>query len=57
MTHLQSARWGEGHLYIDAELKAKGLNVELLTQPTNSPDTNLLDLGFFMQCNLPVMNK
>ena len=30
------------------ELQAKGLNVELVTQSVNSPDTNLLDLGYFM---------
>ena len=26
-----------------AELEAKGLNANLVTQPENSPDTNLLD--------------
>ena len=26
----------------------KGINAEVFTQPVNSPDTNLLDLGFFM---------
>ena len=40
------------HIYKDdaeflAELEAKGFNVEVITQPANSPDTNLLDLGFF----------
>ena len=34
-------------LEFQAELQAKGLNAELVTQPANSPDTNLLDLGFF----------
>ena len=29
-----------------AELKANGLNAELVTQPANSPDTDLLDLVF-----------
>ena len=42
----------KAHMYNDdayflAELKAKGLNVKLMTQPANSPDTNLFDLGVF----------
>ena len=40
-----------------AELQAKGLNVVLVTQPVNLPDTNQLDLGFFMQCNLQRMRS
>ena len=30
-----------------AELQAKGLNVVLVTQPVNSPDTNLVGFGLF----------
>ena len=26
----------------------KGINAEVLTQPANSPDANLLDLGFYV---------
>ena len=37
------------------ELKNKGVNAEVITEPANSSDTNLLDLGFFMQCNLQMM--
>ena len=34
------------NLEFQAELQAKGLNVVLVTQQGNLPDTNLLDLGF-----------
>ena len=41
----------KAHIYNDdmgflAELQAKGLNTELVTQPANLPDSNLLDLVF-----------
>ena len=34
------------------ELKNRGVNAEGITQLVNSLDTNLLDLVFFMWCNL-----
>ena len=31
----------------DYAMQARGLNIAMEFQPSNSPDTNVLDLGFF----------
>ena len=38
-------------------LQDVSLNAEMITQPTNSPDLNMNDLGFFGLCSLQMMRQ
>ena len=47
-----TTRWHKSHIRADDNelseaLNAQEINAELYTQAANSPDVNLLDLGFF----------
>jgi len=50
------------HLKLDDPLfcehaKRDGFDIRLISQPPNSPDFNILDLGFFEQFNTKRMQK